>query len=73
MAIKAGALTGIVGKATKKWTKQKKAEERNYNAYLNRRVRMATTSRDTVKDAAYAIMETAYNKVSGNGHVKHYV
>lgn len=66
MAIKAGALTGMVGKATKKWTKQKKAEERNYNAYLNRRASM-TSSRRTVKDAAYEIMETAYLKASSNG------
>lgn len=69
MAIKGIELKGMVTKATKKWTKQKKAEERDYNAFLNRRVRMATTSRDTVKDAAYAIMETAYNKVSGNGRL----
>jgi len=66
MAIKAGALTGMVTKASKKWTKQKKAEERTASARLNRWSSMKST-RITVKDAAYAIMEDSYNKVSKYG------
>lgn len=67
MAIKAGALTSLVGGATKKWTKQKKAEERSHNAYMNRRSSMRTEQPPSQKRAAYKIMEKAYNKVSSNG------
>jgi hypothetical protein len=53
---------------TKKWCKQRKAEERDASARANRRARlMASSNRVTVKDAAYEIMERAYLKASTNG------
>ena len=57
-----GAITGV----TKKWTKQRKAEERRASAALNRRVAL-TSSRYTIKDAAWDVMEGAYLKASASG------
>ena len=57
-----GAVTGV----TKKWAKQRKAEERHANAEANRRFVM-TSSRYTIKDAAWDVMEDAYLKASGGG------
>ena len=59
-----GAVTGV----TKKWAKQRKAEERHANAKANRRFVM-TRSRYTIKDAAWDVMEEAYLKASGGGRL----
>jgi DNA topoisomerase VI subunit A len=61
------AIVDLVRKGSKKWTKQRKAEERQKSAIQNRRQRMLTTTRVTIKDAAYACMEQAYREVSANG------
>ncbi len=60
-----GAVTGV----TKKWTKQRKAEERSKSAEANRRVRMTVRYRETIKDVAYDCMEEAYLKASGGGRL----
>jgi hypothetical protein len=58
-----GALTGV----TKKWCKQKKKEERAASARLNRSYAMCRSSRYTIRDAAFDVMEGAYLKASANG------
>jgi hypothetical protein len=57
------AVTGV----TKKWAKQRKAEERQANRIYNRRYVMARSSRVTIKDVAWDVMESAYLKASSNG------
>jgi hypothetical protein len=56
------ALTDV----TKKWTKQRKAEERDAAAQRRRQDAMHRTQRRTVKDAAWEYMPTAYMKASAN-------
>ena len=63
----AAELTKMVRAASAKWTKQKRAEIREANAYHRRRDVM--TKRDkptTIKEAAYDAMEEAYMKASSN-------
>ncbi|HEY8128944.1 MAG TPA: hypothetical protein VIF39_09575, partial [Hyphomicrobium sp.] len=53
---------------TRKWAKQRKAEERNAAAAASRRARLAgPTERHTVISAAAEIMEKAYMAASANG------
>ncbi|MCH9053927.1 MAG: hypothetical protein IIA72_23220 [Proteobacteria bacterium] len=58
-----GAVTGV----TKKWAKQRKAEERHANAEANRRSVMTSLDRFTIRDAADDVMEEAYLKASSGG------
>lgn len=60
------AITELVTGVTKKWAKQRKAEERSAAAAANRRYVFRPT-RYTIKEAASEIMETAYLKASGDG------
>lgn len=60
------AITDLVTDVTKKWAKQRKAEERSKRAIANRR-QVFTRARWTIKSAAYKYMETAYLKASANG------
>jgi len=64
----ADIIKGMVRSSTKKWTKQRKAEERSASARV-RRTTMFSMPRYTIKDAAYEYMERAYNKVSSNGRL----
>jgi len=62
------ALSGAVLGVTKKWAKQRKAEERNQRA----RVRRASAFRTrawTLKEAAEQVMEEAYLKASAGGRL----
>ena len=68
----ADIIKGMVGGVTRKWTKQRKAEERATSA-ASRRDTMFSSCRYTLKDAAYEIMAEAYNKVSDNGRLPAYV
>jgi hypothetical protein len=52
---------------TKKWAKQRKAEERRARCIRNRRNALTRSFRITVKDVAYEVMEDAYLKASSNG------
>jgi len=65
--MKSDAIIGAVEGVTKKWAKQRKAEERASSARVNRRVRMTYSRRTTIKDAAYSYMEKAYLKASADG------
>ncbi len=57
----------LITSGTKKWTKQKKAEERNRGARRMRSFRMRLHKELSLKDAAAAVMEKAYLKASANG------
>jgi hypothetical protein len=59
-----GAVTGV----TKRWAKQRKAEEREASAARRRRSAF-TPARYTIKDAAAEVMREAYLKVSNNGRL----
>jgi hypothetical protein len=58
-----GALTGV----TKKWTKQRKREERERSALMNRRYAMTRYRHVSIKEAAWRTMESAFMKASGDG------
>jgi hypothetical protein len=57
------AVTGV----TKKWAKQRKAEERDASRKARRREALVKVQRFTIKDAAWDVMEAAYLKASNNG------
>ena len=52
--------------ATKKWAKQRKAEERRWRSAMHRRDTWASSSL-TQREVAFAIMADAYRKASGDG------
>ena len=52
----------LITSGTKKWTKQKKAEERNRGARRMRSFRMRLQKELSLKGAAAAVMEKAYLK-----------
>jgi hypothetical protein len=55
--------------ATKPWSKQRKAEERNASRAENRRYALTSSYRVTLKDAAFDVIEEAYLKASANGRL----
>ncbi len=57
----------LITSGTKKWTKQRKAEERNCGARRMRSFRMRSQKELSLKDAAAAVMGKAYLKASANG------
>src|SRR5260370_30156897 len=57
----------LITSGTKKWTKQKKAEERKRGARGMRSLRMRLQRELSVMGAAAAVMEKAYLKASANG------
>ena len=59
------AIEDLVVSATKKWARQKKAEERSQSA-STRRAYMWRSSRVTLKDAAWEVIPEAYMKASTN-------
>jgi hypothetical protein len=61
----ANKIIGDITAVTKKWTRQRKAEERRRSAAARRSTMWSR--RDTTKDAAYEVMEAAYLKASDNG------
>jgi hypothetical protein len=54
-----------VESATRKWTRQKKSEERHPGMIRYRASRMTKEPRTTQKDAAWQVMEEAYLAASG--------
>jgi hypothetical protein len=62
----ANDIIGLVREGTKKWTKTRKAEERNPASRSYRMVRMTQGRGVSFKNAAAQIMERAYMQVSGN-------
>ena len=63
----ASTIINAVKTATKKWSKQRRAEERQASAAFRRRESMCRTHRVTQRDVAFDVMETAYKKASANG------
>jgi hypothetical protein len=63
----ANDIVGLVREGTKKWTKTRKAEERNPASRSYRTSRMTRQRGVSFKEAAAEIMEAAYMRVSGNG------
>jgi hypothetical protein len=54
---------------TKKWPKQRKAEERHASARANRRIRMLRSCRTTQKEVVFDNLEDAYMKASAGGRL----
>jgi hypothetical protein len=67
MVSPAEAITSAVRSVTKDWAKQRKAEERNHNAVLHRRMRLVRSHRTTLREAAFRVMEDAYSYASDAG------
>jgi hypothetical protein len=66
--MKADKIIDAVQGVTKRWAKQRKAEERSWSAAANRRnVMTRRRPHVTVKMAAWMVMEKAYLKASANG------
>jgi hypothetical protein len=63
----AADIVDAVETATRKWTRQKKSEERHPGMIRYRSSRMTKEPRTTQKDAAWQIMEEAYMAASGGG------
>ena len=56
-----------IEKVTGKWCKQRKREERDRSARLNRQYAMTRTYHVSTKEVAFDVMEQAYLKASSNG------
>ena len=67
--MKADKIIGAVQGVTKKWAKQRKREERDAAASMNRRHAMTRRRSVSIRDAAFSIMERAYLKASANGRL----
>ena len=65
--MRAEAIVGAIENVTKKWTKQRKAEEREASRIANRRQVMTRPKRTSLKDAAAMVMEKAYLHASDGG------
>jgi hypothetical protein len=63
----ANDMIDAVEAATRKWTRQKKSEERHPGMIRYRMSRMTKEPRTTQKEAAWEILEEAYLAASGNG------
>jgi Topoisomerase 6 subunit A/Spo11, Toprim domain len=63
----ANDMIDAVEAGTRKWTRQKKSEERHPGMIRYRVSRMTREPRTTQKEAAWQIMEEAYMAASGNG------
>jgi hypothetical protein len=65
----ANDMLDAVETATRKWTRQKKSEERHPGMIRYRASRLTREPRTTQKDAAWEVMESAYMAASGNGRL----
>jgi len=59
-------IINAVKTVTKKWSKQRKVEERQASAASRRQQALCRSSRSTIKEAAYEVMESAYKKAAGS-------
>ena len=64
--MKSDKLISAVEGVTKKWAKQRKAEERQASARQNRQIAMMHVPHVSIRDAAWGVMEAAYMKASAN-------
>jgi hypothetical protein len=67
--MKSDAIISAVEGVTKKWAKQRKREERDAAAAMNRRHVMTHRRTTSIRDAAFSIMQHAYLKASANGRL----
>jgi hypothetical protein len=58
-------MTDMFARATRKWTRQRKSEERHPGNIRYRASRMTKVARITQKEIAWRVMEEAYRAVSG--------
>jgi len=66
--MKADTITQALQQVTKKWTRQRKAEERNARALRNREIAMTQSSYHvSIREAAFEVMKRAYLHASANG------
>lgn len=63
----AAAILGLTKSVAADWTKQRKAEERNANAAASRTTRLIRSRRTTIREAAFGVMDDAYDKASAGG------
>jgi hypothetical protein len=63
----ANDIIDVVESTTRKWTRQKKSEERHPGNVRYRSSRMTREPRTTQKEAAWEVLEAAYLAASGNG------
>jgi hypothetical protein len=61
------AVIGLTESVTKEWSRQRKAEERNADARTRRFDRLTRAPRETIRNAAFQVMEEAYRHASTNG------
>jgi hypothetical protein len=64
--MKSKALIDAITGATKKWTKQRKREERERSAALNRSYFLIRRHTVSIKEAAWQVMEDAFMQASAN-------
>jgi hypothetical protein len=64
--MKSKALIDAITGVTKKWTKQRKREERERSAAFNRRYFLTRRLTVSIKEAAWRVMEEAFMKASAN-------
>ena len=62
----ANAIATSVTRVTKKWTKQRKSEEREANRRFRRNAALVATRRESKIDVAWEVMESAYMRASSN-------
>ena len=60
-----GVMTGMFARATRKWTRQRKSEERHPGNIRYRLSRLTKVPRVTQKEVAWQVMEECYRAVSG--------
>lgn len=63
----ATAITNALQAVTQKWARQRKAEERDSARAARRREGLIHTRRRTIRDAAFEVLEEAYQKASSGG------
>jgi hypothetical protein len=63
----ADAILGLTKSVAADWTKQRKAEERDANAAAARTTRLIRSRRMTIREAAFRVMDDAYDKASAGG------
>jgi hypothetical protein len=64
--MKSDALIGAITSVTKKWTKQRKREERERSAAQQRHYFLVRRHTVSIREAAWQVMEEAFMKASGN-------
>lgn len=67
--MKIADIQSVVGKVTKRWTKQRKREERQTRARMNRAAAFARVGKMVVKDVVWRFLPQVYAVVSGNGRL----